>query len=271
MEWRNIYRGFAMGVSDLIPGVSGGTIAVLLGIYDQLIASINGLFSKEWRKYLSYLIPLATGVVLAIFTLSRMMEWLLIYYPQATYFFFLGLIIGILPYLFVEAGVKENFKLHHYIVLLIGALFILTLLYLQEDKELIITDRSFQTYILFFVSGFFGSAAMILPGVSGSMVLLVLGVYPTIIQAISSLELSVIFVTAGGIFLGIISMSKIIHYCLANYRFFTFAFIIGMVMGSVIVIFPGWAATIPRMLLNIGTFAFGLLGAYILGRVEHNG
>ncbi len=62
MEWRNIYRGFCMGVSDLIPGVSDGTIAVVLGIYEQLLAAISGFFSREWKKHLGFLIPLATGV-----------------------------------------------------------------------------------------------------------------------------------------------------------------------------------------------------------------
>src|SRR5690625_4540379 len=124
MEWKNIYRGIAMGASDVIPGVSGGTIAVLLGIYDQLVGAINGLFSRNWRKHLGFLIPLALGIAVAIFTLARLMDWLLKHYSGPTFFFFLGLIIGVIPYLFQEADVKTNFKTKHYILLLIGAILI---------------------------------------------------------------------------------------------------------------------------------------------------
>src|SRR5690625_2048768 len=87
MEWKNIYRGMIMGASDIVPGVSGGTIAVLLGIYDQFIGAINGIFSRDWKRHLSFLVPLAIGVAAAILTLSRIMNWLLKYYPSPTYYF----------------------------------------------------------------------------------------------------------------------------------------------------------------------------------------
>src|SRR5699024_5672036 len=88
MEWKNIYRGLLMGASDVIPGVSGGTIAVLLGIYDRLIAAINGFFSKEWKKHLTFLIPLGIGMATAVLLLSRVIEWLFNHYPAPTNFFF---------------------------------------------------------------------------------------------------------------------------------------------------------------------------------------
>lgn len=269
MEWKNIYRGMAMGASDVIPGVSGGTIAVLLGIYDQLIHAINGIFSKNWRKHLGFLIPLALGVAIAIFTLARVMEWLLKHYPGPTYFFFLGLIIGVIPFLFKEADVKNNFTVNQYIILIIGAILISLLMFLNDDKEAVIIDRSIFTYSLLFISGFIGSAAMILPGVSGSFVLLVIGVFPTVMSAISNFELSVIIVTGIGILVGIISMSKIVNYFLTHYRSSTFALIIGMVIGSIVVIFPGWPTNVPLLLLSIFSFATGLLAAFILGRVEY--
>lgn len=80
MEWKNIWRGMAMGTSDLIPGVSGGTIAVILGIYDQLIEAISGVFSRYWKKYIGFLIPLAVGMGTAIIALSHLIEYLLLEY-----------------------------------------------------------------------------------------------------------------------------------------------------------------------------------------------
>lgn len=269
MEWKNVYRGLAMGASDVIPGVSGGTIAVLLGIYDRLIAAINGLFSREWKKHLGFLIPLGLGVVIAIFSLAKLIEWLFDYYPGPTLFFFLGLIVGVLPYLFNQANAKRTFKIKHYMLLLVGAVLIAPLAFLNPEESAVITDMTLSTYVLLFFSGFLGSAAMIVPGISGSFILLVIGVYFTVIEAISNLQFDIIIVTGLGIVVGIIVLSKIIHFFLTNYRTGTFAVIIGLVIGSTVVIFPGWAETTTLMLISIATFAGGLFVAYILGRMEY--
>lgn len=269
MEWKNIYRGLMMGASDVIPGVSGGTIAVLLGIYDRLIAAINGLFSKDWKRQIGFLIPLAIGMGTAILALSHVIEWLFEHYTGPTKFFFLGLIIGIIPYLFRQVDVKNNFKVRHTVLLVIGAILIGMMFFLQADEGAVIVDKTFSTYVLLFFSGFVGSAAMILPGVSGSFMLLVMGVYATVISAISNLHFDVIAVTGLGIVFGFIIMSKVINFFLNKYYTATFALIIGAVIGSIIVIFPGWPTSTSFVILSIITFAIGLFVAYILGRVEY--
>ena len=123
MEWRNIYRGFCMGVSDLIPGVSGGTIAVVLGIYEQLLAAISGFFSREWKTF-RILIPLAAGVAAAFLTLSHVIKYLLANHYEPTQFFFLGLIISILPMLMREADAKSSFKGKHIVLLIVAAILV---------------------------------------------------------------------------------------------------------------------------------------------------
>lgn len=270
MEWRNIYRGIVMGASDIVPGVSGGTIAVLLGIYDRLIAAINGVFSREWKAHLSFLVPLGIGVIIAIFSLSRLIDWLLIHHNGPTFFFFLGLIIGVLPLLFHEAGAKASFNRKHILVLIIGFVLIGSLFFFQDPSQgSIITDRSLPIYILLFFSGFMGSAAMILPGISGSFILLLIGVYATVINGIWSLKFDVILITGAGIFVGMVTMSKVINYLLVNYRTGTFAAIIGMVIGSTLVIFPGWPGNTSGLIISVVTFAIGLGAAYVLGKVEY--
>ncbi|MEI3612974.1 DUF368 domain-containing protein [Pseudogracilibacillus sp. SO30301A] len=268
MEWKNIYRGMVMGTVDLIPGISGGTIAVLLGFYDRLIAAINGIFSREWKKHLAFLIPLGVGMATAIFTFSRVMNWLLKYYEQPTYYFFLGLIIGILPYLFRESEARTTFKWQHILLLAIGIILII-LLPLSPNEGAIIEHKTLSTYILLFFSGFVASAAMILPGISGSFVLVVIGVYKTIMHGVSTFDLKVIIVVGIGIALGILTMSKIIHYFLMHYRTATFALIIGLVIGSIFVIFPGWAHNLSQLVISILVFTIGLFAAYVLGKVEY--
>lgn len=270
MEWKNIYRGFVMGVSDVVPGVSGGTIAVLLGIYDRLIAAINGVFSREWKRHLLFLIPLGIGVATAIFSFSRVMDWLLEHHHRLTFYFFIGLIIGVLPFLFHASGARQAFRIRHILLLIVGALSI-SFLPVDLNENPVITDRSFSIYIILFFSGFLASAAMILPGISGSFVLVLIGMYQTIIRAVSDFEISVILIVGTGIAIGLVTMSKIIHYFFKRYRTAAFALIIGLVIGSIFVIFrqAGWVESPSELILGLIIFISGLLIAYILGKVEY--
>ncbi|HEX6594140.1 MAG TPA: DUF368 domain-containing protein [Bacillota bacterium] len=270
MEWKNVYRGLLMGASDVIPGVSGGTIALLLGIYDRLIASINGLMTKEWKKQLGFLIPLGIGIGTSILLLSKVIHWLLEHYPGPLQFFFLGLIIGILPNLFQEADVKNTFQWQHYVLLFLGIMFVAALAGINVSEGSVIESRDLSTYIFLFVAGFLGSAAMILPGISGSMILLVIGAYYTVIHAVSNLYFDVLVVVGLGIVIGIVVMSKMIKFFLIHYKKGTYALVIGFVLGSLIIVFPGWPIDEMGTVLSVVTFAFGLFIAYILGKVEYD-
>ena len=269
MEWKNIYRGMMMGASDVVPGVSGGTIAVVLGIYDQLIEAVNGFFSKEWKKHLGFLIPLGIGVLAAIFLLAGVIEYLFEHYPGPTQFTFLGLIIGVLPYLLHKSEAKYKFKVNHFFLLFIGIAIVASMLFFRSDTTAPITDITLATYGFLFLAGFIASAAMILPGISGSFLLLIIGVYGTVINAISEFKIDIIAVVGLGIAMGILVMSKVIHYFLEHYTTATFAVIIGLVTGSIFVIFPGWPTTTGGVIISIVTFALGLFVAFLLGRVEY--
>ncbi|MBM7571094.1 DUF368 domain-containing protein [Aquibacillus albus] len=269
MEWKNIYRGMLMGASDVVPGVSGGTIAVVLGIYDRLIEAINGFFTKDWKKHLGFLIPLGVGVVLAIILLADLIEWLFEHYPGPTQFAFLGLIIGVLPYLLHQSDAKNTFKAQHVFLLIIGALIVASMLFFRSGETEPLQNLTIASYAWLFMSGFVASSAMILPGISGSFLLLIIGAYTTILNAVSEFKFDIILVVAIGVVLGLITMSKIIHYFLENYTTGTFAVVIGLVIGSTVVIFPGWPTGALEVMVSILTFALGLFVAYILGRVEY--
>lgn len=269
MEWKNIYRGILMGASDVIPGVSGGTIAVLLGIYDQFIAAINGLFSKDWKKHILFLVPLGIGMGIAVLALSRMIKWLFEHHPVPTQFFFLGLIIGIIPFLFREAKQISIFKTHHIIILVIGIGLCMSLVFLDTSETAIVQNIGMREYTLLFFAGMLASAAMILPGISGSFVLLVIGYYHTVIDAVSNLKLNILLITGFGVIFGILFMSKLINYFMQQFKMATYSLIIGLVIGSIIVVFPGFPSYGFEITISILTFAIGLFAAYILGRVEY--
>lgn len=269
MEWKNIYRGILIGATDVIPGISGGTIALLLGIYERLIEAINGFFSKDWKKQLGFLIPLGIGMGMAIFIFANVIEWLFIHHPTPTLYFFLGLILGVLPFLFAKVDAKNTFRVKQFGFMLVGLLLILGLGRLNAGEVEIITNLTPSTYLLLFVSGMIGSSALILPGVSGSFMLLVLGVYPTVISAVSNLKFDILIVTGLGIVLGFIIMSRIVGYFLDKYFTLTFATTIGLVFGSFFAIFPGLPGSFGLFFVSVLTFFTGLVTAYILGRVEY--
>ncbi|MFC5711232.1 DUF368 domain-containing protein [Thalassorhabdus alkalitolerans] len=248
-----------MGISDLIPGVSGGTIALLVGVYYRLIAAIDGIFSREWKKHLMFLIPLGTGVVLALLSMSRLIEWLLADYPQPTFFFFLGLIIGIIPFLLKEVDYKKTFKGKHIALLLAAAAIVASTAFIRdEEMSAVMSNLTAMDYLLLFFGGWAASSAMILPGVSGSFVFLLIGIYPTVLNAISTINIPVIIVVGAGIALGLIITSKIIKKLIRNYKIGTYAVMTGLVTGSIFVVFPGIEGSMFLFLISLVTFIAGL-------------
>ncbi|WP_368505992.1 DUF368 domain-containing protein [Alkalihalophilus sp. As8PL] len=264
-----MFKGIAMGVSDLIPGVSGGTIALVLGIYQSLIAAINGLFSKEWKQHLAFLVPLGLGIIVTLLTLSHLVEFLLAEYPQPTFFFFLGLIIGIIPTLLKDIDYKRSFTPIHYGLLAIGAI-IVGASYFVKDNELsaVMTHLVWSDYVLLFFGGWLASTAMILPGVSGSFIFLLLGLYPTVINALSTFNIPVIIAVGSGIAIGLVLTSRLITYLFTQYKTGTYALMIGFIVGSIIVIYPGISGNQFLLYTSIYAFLMGGISAYLLSYFE---
>lgn len=260
MEWKNIYRGILMGISDLIPGVSGGTIAFILGIYDRLLESISGFFSREWKKQLGFLVPLGVGIVITLLLFSRFIEFLLENHYEATQFFFMGLILGVLPYIMKQAEVKKNFTARHLVILLVIGAALASMAFIQTDDNVApITELSLPTFFLLFFSGWIASMAMLLPGISGSFILLLIGVYSTAINALSTLNLPIVLAIGAGVMVGFIVSSKAISYLLEHFTYVTYAAIIGLILGSLFVVFPGFAADTMTLVTSLVTFMAGLL------------
>ncbi|MGM9985609.1 MAG: DUF368 domain-containing protein [Bacillaceae bacterium] len=268
MEWKNIYRGILMGISDLIPGVSGSTIAVILGFYDRLLDNISAFFSREWKNSLKFIIPLGIGVAITLLGFSKVIHFLLENYEQPTQFFFLGLIIGVLPLLFRRADIKQSFKVNHWILLVIAAIAIAIMAFLEPSKALDVTTLSAKTIIFLFVSGWLASMAMLLPGISGSFVLLLLGVYEVAIGALSSLNIPVIIIIGCGVMIGFVVSSKAIKYLLHHYHTMMYAIIIGLVIGSLFAVYPGIPGSIALKVASLLTFAIGFVIVSYLNKLD---
>lgn len=259
MEWKNIYRGMLMGISDLIPGVSGGTIAFILGIYDRLLLSISGFFSRDWRSHLGFLLPLVTGIGVTLLLFSRVIDYLLEHHYEPTQFFFVGLIIGVLPFIVKQAEVKKHFTGKHILVVVLVAIMMAALGFLKPNESIVISDVTLLSALGLFLSGWLASMAMLLPGISGSFILLLLGVYSTVISALSNLNFTIIIIVGAGAAVGFIVSSKAISYLLREYPHMTFAVIMGLIIGSIFVIVPGLPTGSVTILLCCITFVAGIL------------
>ncbi|HDE9050466.1 TPA: DUF368 domain-containing protein [Staphylococcus aureus] len=274
-KWINILKGFAMGTSDLVPGVSGGTIALLLGIYNQFIASISGIFSRRFWPSFTFLIPIIIGMLLAMGSLSNLFNYLLSQHHIPTMFFFGGLIIGIVPYLLKISNYKTSFTTKHYMMVIAGiAILIVITLMNNGDKHAGETlTLSTGLIIKYFIAGMCASSAMLLPGISGSFMLLVFGVYGTVMLAISEVVklnfagLPILLAVGFGVLAGFIISSKIIQYFLTHHKLMTFALIIGFVVGSLFAVFPGLPTNIVMWFVSLVVFITGFIVSLTLGRI----
>ncbi|GBY32838.1 integral membrane protein [Staphylococcus aureus] len=274
-KWINILKGFAMGTSDLVPGVSGGTIALLLGIYNQFIASISGIFSRRFWPSFTFLIPIIIGMLLAMGSLSNLFNYLLSQHHIPTMFFFGGLIIGIVPYLLKISNYKTSFTTKHYMMVIAGiAILIVITLMNNGDKHAGETlTLSTSLIIKYFIAGMCASSAMLLPGISGSFMLLVFGVYGTVMLAISEVVklnfagLPILLAVGFGVLAGFIIPSKIIQYFLTHHKLMTFALIIGFVVGSLFAVFPGLPTNIVMWFVSLVVFIIGFIVSLTLGRI----
>lgn len=232
-------KGIFMGSADIIPGVSGGTIALITGIYERLvhaISSINFTFVKpllkgnmsEFKSKLLYeidfalFIPLILGIGIAFLTLAKVITYLLVNQTAYTFSFFLGLILASAYILYTKLD-GLNIKL------IIATIIGIILAYVFVGLNPIAANHSLP---VLFVSGLIAICAMILPGISGSFLLLLLGQYQYMLNALNNLNIVEILVFIVGAVIGILGFSKILNYLLENHESFTMAFLIGIMLGS---------------------------------------
>lgn len=276
-----ILQGMAVGIANIIPGVSGGTMMVAMGLYDKLIHCITHLKS-EFKKSLKLLIPIFAGAGLAIIVLSRLFEYLLEVHPIPTNFAFCGLIAGSLP--FIVKKVKGHSVTIGKIIPLLVFFTVVIVMALMGESSGAAADVSFTlvNVIKLFAVGVIAAATMVVPGVSGSMMLMLLGYYDTIlatindcIDALIAFDFAEIMRAVGilapfgiGVVVGIFVIAKIIEFIFARAEIHAYYAIIGLIVASPIAILiqTDWSnVSIPTGLISAGTFILGWLVASKLG------
>jgi len=230
-----VLHGFLVGLCDLIPGISGGTMAFILGIYERLITFIKNISldtiavwdKKRFRKGiknldLGFTIPFFSGILLALFLLANLMDHILTTFPIYTYAFFFGLIAASS---FIIASHIRGWTRKRVTFLSVG--FCIGLI-----ASFVTGLMLPHTGLVLFISGFIAAAAMLLPGVSGSYILLILGQYEHITGALRTFDFSTLIIVAIGVLLGLYAMSHLISYLLKHQHQLTIFFLLGLVLGS---------------------------------------
>ncbi|WP_445426279.1 DUF368 domain-containing protein [Alishewanella sp. HL-SH06] len=241
LQW--LIKGLAMGAADVVPGVSGGTLAFILGIYERLLGAISainiqafqlllkGRFQQLWRHIDgTFVLCLFAGIFLSIFSLASLISWLLEHRPVPLWAFFNGLILTALPFLL--RSVKWSLSRA-----LLASLGIVLAVFVGMLSPVDLQPSSW----MFFVAGAVAICAMILPGISGSFILLISGMYAPVILAIRELHFSVLALFASGCVLGLLSFSHVLKWLLQRYHDATLALLTGVVVGAMYRLWP-WQA-----------------------------
>ena len=278
-----ILRGIVIGVANIIPGVSGGTMMVSMGVYDTLIHCITHLFKEFWKS-VKTLLPYAIGMLIGILALASVITWGLENYPLPTTTLFIGLILGGLGPLIKKV---ERKKISVAAIIAFVCLFALIIWMGLQNRDSIqnadTIDMNIGQMLLMVLLGAVASTTMIIPGVSGSLVLMLLGYYKAVTSALQILAHGLIhfdFSTVGqpllmlvpfliGIVLGIFGVAKLIEWLTARYPTVTYCGVLGLVIASPVSLLIQTdmsGATASIILISIAAFAVGFAGAYLLAK-----
>jgi putative membrane protein len=285
----NFFKGMVIGIANLIPGVSGGTMAFVLGIYEKLVESIGKFITnkKNRKDYILFLLPIVLGAAAGIIIFARVFSFLLSsdIYAQPTYFFFIGLILGSLPFL-ITFHPDMKIKVSRILFLIIGIVFVILIALAGGKENLIdaprtkftilnifnITGISIKYAFWLFFCGLLASAAMVIPGVSGSAILLGLGEYKNILYFVSELMIVQLVVFGAGVVIGIVGSAKLIDYLLKKFPSNTYYFIIGLVIASIFQIVMQFLDNINlsflSILLSVIAMGVGFALAYGVSKIK---
>ena len=256
--------GAGIGCASVVPGVSGGTIAVALGIYREIIDALSyRSICANIRKTLLFFGTLACGALLGVLLVARIMGAVLERFPLLGVAFFIGLIIGSIPHIFRSycTHIRRWYDMLIFIIGL-GMVALPKLLNVHIDEVSVAAEEV--SIFLLVVSGMVASAAMVLPGISGSLTLLMFGTYAYILEAINTINISVLAIFACAAGVGALLCAKMMRELFKRMPRHTWAFILGLVVGSIVFLWPQIPDTPHDVLLMVGLCVVGSASSYVL-------
>lgn len=267
----NFIKGFILGIANVIPGVSGGTMAVSMGLYELILSSIGNFF-KDIKGNFIKLLPIILGILVAIVSTSKLVTYALTNYKAQTLCLFIGLIFGGVS--LIMRKIKGKGSKTNYLIFFVIFFFVISLNFLKTGLiEISFTNMGIIDYLLLLVMGFIASSAMVIPGISGSFILMVLGYYDKIIYTVSTItdfsklgsNLLILVPFGIGVIIGIVFMAKLITNLIKKYETKTYFAIMGFVLSSVVVLLLQ-LTDFKFTFINVATSLFALCWGYMLAR-----
>lgn len=255
-------RGMAVGLIETVPGVSGSTVAIVLGIYEKLIYNLSLLTTRKRREALPFLFAFGIGGILGFILSLLLIDYFLTNFRTPTLALFTGIVAGLIPFLWRETIALSRGKLSskHYLItafflslVIIGQLF-------GDFGALNIEELSLANYLFFIVAGFIASTALVLPGISGALILTIFGIYELAKDSLLDLYMPVVLPIFFGVITGILISSRLIRYLLEHYSAETYSAIVGLVIGSIFAIISNMdpVTSFSTLIYSVMTFVFGV-------------
>ncbi len=281
---KSILKGMVMGIANVIPGVSGGTMAVSMGIYDKLIHSVTHLVS-EFKKSMKFLIPVGIGMVLGIILLSQLIGLMFEHFPIQTNLLFIGLILGGLPAIYGKVK-GQSIRVPHIVSFLVFFVIVVGMAAIGEvDKAGSVLTFNLTNCIILILVGIIAAATMVIPGVSGSMVLMLLGYYNSIIDTINNVVNSLVAMNIDGIIqgilvlvpfgigvvIGIFAIAKLVEIIFNKFPLMAYWAIIGLIVASpfaIVLVNDFSGINVVSILTGIVALVLGAFIALALGKEE---
>ena len=235
---KDFVKGLAIGAGAILPGVSSGVLCVIFGIYEKLLNCILNFF-KNIKYNFKVLFPIGLGIIFGILLFGNILRYVFYAYPVQTKFIFIGLILGSIPTLLKKACNKQTFKFRYFIYLCISFLAGISLVILEHRLH---TSSSKNEYSYFFItlSGLFMSAGVIIPGISSTLILMLLGIYDAYLISISTLYMPFLIPLGVGLVIGSYFCMKLVKFLFDKFHTPTFFCIIGFTLGSIFVLIPNF-------------------------------
>lgn len=258
----NCVKGILIGSGAILPGISSGVLCIIFGIYEKLLDSIIHFF-KDIKKNIKFLFPIVIGVVIGVLIFSNFLNYFLINFSLQTKSIFIGLILGSIPSLIKESNKKSKFKPSYLFYTLFAFLFGVFLVILEN----IIPENNINSTFSFLylaIAGFIMSVGIVVPGISSTVILMLMGVYNTYLSSVSTLYFPVLIPMGLGLILGCLIFMKLTDFLLNNFYEKTFFSIIGFSLGSILVLMPNisfdLSAIVSLLCILLGFLLFSLFG-----------
>ena len=268
-----ILKGIVLGTSFILPGVSGGVLSVVMGIYDKLIEAVSHFYESwaNFKKYFNFLFFLGVGGIISVLILTNVIEFALNKIPVITILLFVGLIVGGVPQLFNK--IKNEVSFGNILLMFIGIGLLVIMSFTTGGAGNQVIDTSLISMIKMFGIGVLSSATIVIPGVSGSFLLMVIGYYEPLLRIVNEItsfnnlynNIIVMIPLGIGLVVGAILIARVIDFCLKKYPVKTYYVIIGFVIASIIEVFLSvfeYSYTIPTIIIGLILMIFSSLIVY---------